>query len=36
MKHIWIVNNLIAHDLLTNYLSLMKEPVQKQLLTGFL
>ena len=32
----WIVNNLIAHNLLINYLNLVKESVQKQLLTAVL
>ena len=30
----WIVNNLILHDLLINYLILIKESIQKQLLTA--
>ena len=29
----WIVNNLIVHNLLINYLNLIKESIQKQLLT---
>ena len=32
----WIVNNLIVHNLLINYLKLIKEPIQKQLLTAVL
>ena len=31
----WIVNNLIVHNLLINYLNLKKESIQKQLLTRF-
>ena len=30
----WIVNNLIVHNLLINCLNLIKELIQKQLLTG--
>ena len=38
MKHIliyfhWIVNNLIIHNLLINYLNLNNKSIQKQLLT---
>ena len=29
-------NNLIAHNMLTNYLNLIKESIQKQLLTSVL
>ena len=29
----WIVNNLIIHNLLINYLNLIKESIQNQLLT---
>ena len=32
----WIVNNLIVHNLLINYLSLIKESMQKQQLTAVL
>ena len=32
----WAINNLIVHNLLINYLNLIKELVQKQLLTGVL
>ena len=31
----WIVNNVIVHNLLINYLNLKKESIQKQLLTRF-
>ena len=31
-----IVNNLFVHNLLINYLNLIKESIQKQLLTGVL
>ena len=41
MKHIlinfdWIINNLLFHDLLKNYLNLLKGSLQMQLLTGVL
>ena len=29
----WIVNDLIVHNLLINYLSLIKESIEKQMLT---
>ena len=32
----WIVNNLIVGNLLINYLNLIEESLQKQLLTGVL
>ena len=32
----WIVNNLIVHNLLKNYLNLIKESIQRQLLIGVL
>ena len=32
----WIINNLIVHNLLIDYLNLMNKSIQKQLLTGVL
>ena len=32
----WIVNNLIVHNLLIDYLNLIKESIQKQLVTDVL